>query len=87
MKHIVDKIIERTAKAGSGISANSLLVSGACWETKNIFDATGMFTFYSFAQKQGWDGTDRSGATSSKRKYAKYDYANYIRTFYPDEAK
>ena len=87
MKHIVDKIFERTAKAGSGISANSLLVSGACWETKNIFDATGMFTFYSFAQKQGWDGTDRSGATSSKRKYAKYDYANYIRTFYPDEAK
>ena len=85
--YIVDKIFERTAKAGSGISANSLLVSGACWETKNIFDATGMFTFYSFAQKQGWDGTDRSGTTSSKRKYAKYDYANYIRTFYPDEAK
>lgn len=87
MKHIVDKIFERTAKAGSEISANSLLVSGACWETKNIFDATGMFTFYSFAQKQGWDGTDRSGLTSLKRKYAKYDYANYIRTFYPDEAK
>ena len=87
MKHIVDKIFERTAKAGSGISANSLLISGACWETKNIVDTTGMFTFYSFAQRQGWDGTDRSGTTSLKRKYAKYDYANYIRTFYPDEAK
>lgn len=86
-KHIVDKIFERIAKADSNISANSLMISGACWETKTIYDETGMFTFYAFANRQGWDGADRSGATSLRRKYAKYDYANYIRTFYPDEAK
>lgn len=40
-----------------------------------------------FARRQHWENIKSERAVEKMGLYAKYDYANYIRTFYPDEAK
>lgn len=85
-KNFMNSVWKRVAKTGYELSANSLNVSGACWETKQTEDATGIISYNIFASRQGW-GSMGYKSVWAKRKYAKYDYANYIRTFYPDEAK
>ena len=85
-KNFMNSVWKRVSKTGFELSANALNLSGICWETKQIEDETGILSYNIFASKQNWNSMDYKRAWA-KRKYAKYDYANYIRTFYPDESK
>ena len=82
-----NRLIKTCNTFGYSISMNSLAISGSCWETRNIEKETGILSYNIFARRQHWENIKSERAVEKMVLYAKYDYANYIRTFYPDEAK
>lgn len=82
-----NRLIKTCNTFGYSISMNSLAISGSCWETRNIEKETGILSYNIFARRQHWENIKSERAVEKMVLYAKYDYANYIRTFYPDESK
>lgn len=81
-----NRVIKTCNTFGYSISMNSLEISGSCWETRTIEKETGILSYNIFSRRQHWENIKLDRTVDMMRIYAKYDYANYIRTFYPDEA-
>lgn len=87
VKSLLKLAYREAKKDGYTLSTTGLNLSGICYETRKIQKETGIFTFNVFHERLGWDSIKISRTVTLRKKLAKYDYANYIRAFYPDEAE